>query len=464
MIEKLEIPRVVIAASGSSAGKTMITAGLARCLSRRGLKVQTFKVGPDFIDPQYLALASGRPCVNLDSWLMSGEDVLRDFEHYTRDADLALIEGVRSLYDSAEPLDIRGSTWSIADMTKSPIMLVIDISGINMGAAAIAKGFSTLMEGVEVRGIILNKARGKTHAIKAKAAVENMVKLKVLGVIPKLQSLEVEMRHLGLVPAMERRSIADEVIDLWSDVVEERVNVDKVIEIAKEAPPLTSIKSRLPDEEGAHQRVKIAIAIDEAFNFYYKQNIDLLKRFGADLVAFSPLRDSSLRDVSGLILGGGYPQLFLAKLQENNSIMLELRKLIEDECPTYAECGGLMYLCEEIVDFNGFKVKGVSIIPATCKISKTTRFLGYTLHRVIHDNVLSRVGDSVRGHEFHYSSIELKSDVKYAYEVLRGCGVNKQHDGIVVHNALASYTHILASSQEHLLKRFIENCLSFLKR
>ena len=464
MKEKIKIPRIVIAASGSSSGKTMITAGLARCLVKRGYRVQTFKVGPDFIDPQYLTMASGRPCVNLDSWLMREDDILRDFTYYARDADIALIEGVRSLYDSADPLSLKGSTWSIASIIRSPVILVIDISGINMGAAAIAKGFSTLMEGVEVKGVILNKARGKSHAVKAKEAIESMAKLRVIGVLPRLEELEVEMRHLGLMPVMERRVKAEEAIEKWCNAVNESINVDSIIEIAKNSPPLSAKALNPPYEEHIRQSVKIAIALDEAFNFYYKQNIDILKRLGADIVTFSPLMDSSLRGISGLIIGGGYPQLFLAQLQENESIMRSLKKLIEDECPTYAECGGLMYLCEEIVDFRGFKAKGVSIIPATCKMSKSTRFLGYTIHRVIRDNVLSKTGGKVKGHEFHYSSIEVKGDVKYAYEVLRGYGIDGKHDGIVIHNALASYTHILASSQEHLFKRFIENCLMYSKR
>ena len=464
MIEKIDIPRIVIAASGSSSGKTMITAGLARCLVKRGFKVQTFKVGPDFIDPQYLTMASGRTCVNLDSWLMREDDILRDFTYYARDTDIALIEGVRSLYDSADPLSLKGSTWLVASIIKSPVILVIDISGINMGAAAIAKGFSTLMEGVEVKGVILNKARGKSHAVKAKAAIESMAKLRVIGILPRLEELEVKMRHLGLTPAMERRVKAEETIEKWCSMVNENIDVDSLIEIAKSAPPL-SIKAFKPPYEACNrQSVRIAIALDEAFNFYYKQNIDTLRRLGADIVTFSPLMDNSLREVSGLIVGGGYPQLFLAQLQENESIMMNLKKLIEDECPTYAECGGLMYLCEEIMDFRGFKAKGVSIIPATCKISKSTRFLGYTIHRVVQDNVLSKTGSEVKGHEFHYSSIEVKGDVKYAYEVLRGYGINGKRDGIIIHNALASYTHILASGQEHLFKRFIESCSAYSKR
>jgi len=463
MTEKINIPRLVIAASSSSAGKTMITAGLARCLVKRGFKVQTFKVGPDFIDPQYLALASRRPCVNLDSWLMREEDVLRDFAHYAHDADIALIEGVRSLYDSADPLSLKGSTWLVADIIKSPIILIIDISGINIGAAAIAKGFSTLMEGVEIKGVILNKARGKGHVVKAKSAVESMAKLRVVGVLPRLEELEVEMRHLGLMPAMEKRVKAEEAIERWSNIIDENVNVDYVIEIAKTAPPLSIEMSNPSYEACNHHSIKVAIALDEAFNFYYKQNIDMLRRLGADIVTFSPLMDNSLEEISGLIIGGGYPQLFLAQLQENTLMISCLKKLIEDECPTYAECGGLMYLCEEIIDFSGFKARGVAIIPATCRISRSTRSLGYTIHRVIHDNVLSRSGDSVKGHEFHYSSIELRSDVNYAYEVLRGYGIDGRHDGIIVHNTLASYTHILASSQENLFRRFIESCLHYSK-
>ncbi|MEM4424710.1 MAG: cobyrinate a,c-diamide synthase [Candidatus Nezhaarchaeales archaeon] len=464
MVERIAIPRVVIAGSGSSSGKTMITTGLARCLAKRGLKVQTFKVGPDFIDPQYLTLASGRPCVNLDSWLMTEEDVLKDFIEYSQDVDLVLIEGVRSLYDSAEPLSLRGSTWSIANIIKAPIILVIDVSGINIGAAAIAKGFSTLINDTKIMGVILNKVRGKAHTIKARAAVEGMAKLKVVGAIPKLEDLKVEMRHLGLVPAIEKKLIANDIIEKWCHLIEESVDVDKVIEIAREAPTLVLEKPLPRLTEQSNLKVKVAVAFDEAFNFYYKQNLDVLRRFGAEIVFFSPLRDSSLKGSSGLIIGGGYPQLFLAELQGNASIMLELKRLIEDECPTYAECGGLVYLCEEIEDFEGRRAEGLSIIPAKCRMNRHSRFLSYTHHKVIHDNVLSTSGAEVRGHEFHYSTITVNGDVKYAYEVLRGFGIDGKHDGIVIHNALASYTHILASGQEHLLKRFVNNCLHYSRR
>lgn len=462
MVKIITIPRVVIAGSGSSSGKTMITAGLARCLTKRGFKVQTFKVGPDFIDPQYLTLASGRACVNLDSWITTEDYVLRDFAHYSQDADIALIEGVRSLYDSAEPLNLKGSTFSIASITRSPIVLVIDVSGINIGAAAIAKGFSTLIDGVEIRGVLLNKARGRFHAIKARAAVESMTKLQVLGVIPRIEALKVEMRHLGLIPAMERRSAINKIIEKWCSLIEENVDVDEIVKITERAPPLT-MKEHPSLVKRPDRKVKIAIALDEAFNFYYKQNLDALRCFGADIVFFSPLRDSSLSDVSGIILGGGYPQLFLAVLQSNTLLMRELKKLIEDECPTYAECGGLIYLCEEVEDFDGRRARGLSIIPAKCKMSRLSRFLGYTHHRVICDNVLSTPGTEVKGHEFHYSSITVESDVKYAYEVLRGYGIDGKHDGIVIHNALASYTHVLASGQERLLERFVNNCVHYSK-
>lgn len=463
MVEKVNVPRVVIAGSGSSSGKTMITAGLARCLVKRGFKVQTFKVGPDFIDPQYLTLASGRPCVNLDSWIMSEDCVLRDFAHYVQDTDIVLVEGVRSLYDSAEPMSFRGSTWSIASIIKAPIILTIDVSGMNIGAAAIAKGFSTLVSDVKIMGVVLNKVRGKLHALKTKIAVENMAKLKVIGVIPWIEDLKIEMRHLGLVPAIERWSAISKVIDKWCNFIEENVDIDEVIKIAQEAPTLTLDKPLQSIEQG-NSKVKVAIAFDEAFNFYYKQNLDVLRWLGADVIFFSPLKDSSLKNVSGIFLGGGYPQLFLVELENNTSMAHELRRLIEDGCPTYAECGGLMYLCEEVEDFEGRSAKGLSIIPARCKMSKYSRFLSYTHHRVVCDNVLSTPGAEVRGHEFHYSTITVDEDVKYAYEVLRGYGVDGKHDGIVIYNMLASYTHVLASGQEHLFKRFVDNCLRYSRR
>jgi len=462
LAELLDIPRIVISASGSSSGKTMISSGLAKCLVKRGFKVQTFKVGPDFIDPQYLTMASGRQCVNLDSWLMSEEEMLRDFVEYARGADIALIEGVRSLYDSGDPLSLRGSTWLVAKVLRAPVLLVVDVSGINMGAAAIAKGFSTLTEGVRVEGVVLNKVRSFIHMVKAKAAVEKMAGIPVIGAIPVLSELKVEMRHLGLRPALEKRAKALESIEKWREIVECNLNVRLIEDIAKSAPPIRL--ERKTSRRRPKGKVKVAVALDEAFNFYYRQNMDLLEALGAELVPFSPLTSSSLSEASGVLMGGGYPQLFLVQLEGNESLRRSLKKLVEDECPTYAECGGLMYLCEEIEDFSGVKVRGVSVIPGRCSISRSTRFLGYTRHRVVRDNPLSKAGGEVKGHEFHYSSIEVRGEVKYAYEVLRGYGVDGRHDGIVTHEALASYTHVLASGQEHLFERFLEKCLAYSRR
>ncbi|MEM0332664.1 MAG: AAA family ATPase, partial [Archaeoglobaceae archaeon] len=215
------IPRIVVAAANSGSGKTMITCGIARALKKRGFKVQTFKVGPDFIDPKYHTLASGRCCANLDSWLMDEGTILKDFSYYCSDADIAIIEGVRSLYDSSDPLSTKGSTYSVAKILKAPIILTIDVRGLNMGAAAIVKGFKTLFD-ADIRGVILNSSRGERHELKAKKAIEEFTGIEVLGAIPRKKELEIEMRHLGLVTVEELEKSAEEKIKIWAEVVEER--------------------------------------------------------------------------------------------------------------------------------------------------------------------------------------------------------------------------------------------------
>lgn len=451
----MKIPRVVISAANSGSGKTMITCGIARALRRRGYKVQTFKIGPDFIDPKYLSLASGRRCVNLDSWLMDEKTVLRDFEIYAQDADIALIEGVRSLYDSADPLSLKGSTFSIAKILDAPILLVVDIRGLNLGTAAIVKGFTALFD-AGIRGVILNSSRGEKHEEKARKAVEELLKIDVLGVIPRMREVEIKMRHLGLITVEETRSEAQRKIERWSEIAEERINLDRIVDIANSS-------SKLPDlrdcEKECGSSVKIAVAYDKAFNFYYTQNLDILRRYGAELNFFSPLSEE-FPECDGIIIGGGYPEFFAHEFNKKNASLL---KRIEEECPTLAECGGLMFLCEEL-HIDDKVLPGLGVISAEAVWDINRRFLGYTKWDVVEANPLSQPGKSYAGHEFHYSYLNLNEEVKFAYEMRRGYGINGRYDGIVIHNTLASYTHHLFSGQEALAKNFINACREFKRK
>lgn len=452
----MRIPRVVISASNSSSGKTMLTCGIARALRKRGYRVQTFKVGPDFIDPQYLSLASGRKAVNLDSWLMSEDVILRDFEKYCDGADIAVIEGVRSLYDSSDPLSLKGSTYSVANILKAPILLTIDIRGLNMGSAAIAKGFASLFN-ANIRGVILNFARSESHELKAKRAVEELAKIKVLGVIPRKKELEIGMRHLGLITVKEIEKEAENRIEKWAEVVEERLELEELLRIAEEAGELTEVDEEARNEEF---NVNVAIAFDKCFNFYYAQNLDYLRSLGANLRFFSSIENGSFEDIDGIIIGGGYPEIYAGEFDRET--MKSLKKKIEDECPSYAECGGLMYLCRRIIA-SGKEFEGVNLIPADVVLDISRRFLGYTRARVVRDNVISLKNDTILGHEFHYSYLDPIDDLKFAYELERGYGIDGKRDGIILHNCLASYMHVLFSNPR-MPRRFLEMCRNYKRK
>ncbi|MCS7130403.1 MAG: hydrogenobyrinic acid a,c-diamide synthase (glutamine-hydrolyzing) [Archaeoglobaceae archaeon] len=448
----MQIPRILISASNSSSGKTMLTCGIARALRMRGYEVQTFKVGPDFIDPKYLSLASGRRAVNLDSWLMSEEEILRDFEKYCEGADLALIEGVRSLYDSSDPLSLKGSTFSVAKILKAPILLTVDIRGLNMGTAAIVKGFASLFS-ANIQGVILNSSRGERHEFKAKKAVEELAKIKVLGAIPRKKELEISMRHLGLITVEEIEKEVEEKVKKWAEIVEERLDLDELLKIAESAEELPEVKERY---EKKNFEANIAIALDKSFNFYYAQNLDKLKALGAKLSFFSTLEDELFEEIDGIMIGGGYPEVFAKEF--NKKTMRALKNKIEDDCPTYAECGGLMFLCKKIV-VGGEKFEGVGLIPAEAILDLSKRFLGYTKAKVVEENVISGKGEKLLGHEFHYSYLDLENDMKYAYELERGYGIDGIHDGIIIHNCLASYMHMLFPKES--VGRFLEKCKEY---
>lgn len=449
----MRIPRVVISASNSSSGKTMLTCGIARALRKRGYEVQTFKVGPDFIDPKYLTLASGRRAINLDSWLMTEEEILRDFESYCEGADLAIIEGVRSLYDSSDPLSLKGSTFSVAKILRAPILLTVDIRGLNLGSAAIVKGFASLFE-ADIRGVILNSSRSERHELKARKAVEELAKIQVLGTIPRRKELEIGMRHLGLITVEEIEREVEEKIEKWAEIVEQRLNLEELVRIAESAEEIPDIRESVEKKE---PDVSIAVALDKCFNFYYAQNLDRLKALGANLKFFSPL-EPHFPEADGIIIGGGYPEIFAGEF--DRVAMRLLRERIEDSCPCYAECGGLMLLCDKLV-VEGKKFKGVGLIPAEAVLDLSKRFLGYTRARVVEDNVLSEKGDIVLGHEFHYSYLDA-TDFKYAYELERGYGIDGVHDGILVHKCLASYIHVLFSERQ--VRKFVENCRKYGRR
>lgn len=451
---------VMIAGDRSGSGKTSITLAIAAILSR-SMNVQTFKVGMDYIDPSYLTAATGRPCRNLDSFVLSTDEIKQVFDHGRQGADMVLVEGVRGLFEGAAALDDQGSSASIAKLLKIPVILVVSARSITRSAAAIVKGFQSFDEGVDIRGVILNKVAGEKHIAKATSAIEHYCGLPVIGSIPRLPEMELTMRHLGLVPYIEGKDDKTfrDRIDSVKTMIGEHVDFGRLSSVAATLDPPETFQPAFSRDDVSGAR--IAVALDRAFNFYYADLFDILPATGADCVTFSPLADS-LPDADGYIIGGGYPELFLEELAENASMREDVLNAARRKTPIYAECGGLMYLTDRIVlhpGWRGMKEKqsfpmcgvhaGTSSLPAG-------RVVSYVEGESSRENPLGAA--HFRGHEFHYSKVDLKAGASYAYTLSRGVGIQGNFDGAVVFHSLGSYTHLHPVSSRGMFACFTRSC------
>jgi len=450
---------LLITGDRSGSGKTSITLALAALLAKEQA-VQTFKVGMDYIDPSYLTAASHRPCRNLDSFAMDEETIRMIFTHGCRGADLALVEGVRGLYEGAEALGDIGSTASIAKTLGLPVVLVVSAQSITRSAAAIVKGFQKFDPEIRIAGVILNNVKGTSHKEKAVAAIEHYCRVPVIGAIPRMDEMGLAMRHLGLVPFREGQRSMEfrEKIDAITRIIGSYVDLDR----------LTSLMEDVPDRNGTDaafatiaSEIRIGVALDEAFNFYYADLFDLLPALGADVIPFSPVHDR-LPDADGYIFGGGYPEIFLAELEANERMCSAVREVSGNGIPIYAECGGLMYLTERIRIEKDLGGNIVNRSAGMCGV-----FSGET--RIPARRVVSYVeGTSstgslfgaarFRGHEFHYSEVLLDKATRYAYRLSRGKGIRNNCDGATVRNTLGSYTHLHPVPCRQMFAHFVGRC------
>ena len=436
--------RAVIAGTGSTVGKTTISTGIMRALSNE-YHVQPFKAGPDYIDPTYHGLATGNVSRNLDSFFMTDGQIREAFERGMKvsKAKFGIIEGVRGLYEGISSLEDVGSTSSIAKALNAPVILILNARSLVKSAAAIVIGFKTLDPSIKIEGVILNHVKNRKHYLKAKEAVEKLANTPVIGGIPRNEMIKVEQRHLGLVPAVERENILQS-IEKWGIEMAQNLDLDALIAIMKNSEKLS--KGREPLwEEGNGKKVKIGIAMDEVFTFYYKENIESLEANNAEIIQFSPLHDEELPDVDGVYIGGGYPEIFAKDLENNQSMRDSIVKFHRDGNPIYAECGGLMYLSKSI---NGIDMCNVFNYPS--KMTKNVQALSYVISEAQKDNIILKKGEKFRGHEFHYSKIDIEnSNPDYAFKILRGKGISKSQDGLMEKNTVASYvhTHVAACPQ-----------------
>lgn len=436
----MQIPRLVISAPHGRSGKTTVAIGLASAFARRGLRVQPFKKGPDYIDPSWLGEAAGRPCRNLDLFLMDADSVLERVACACQSADLALIEGAHGLYDG---LDGEGanSTARLAVTLQTPVVLIVDATRMTQSVAALVQGFRDFDPRVRLAGVIANQVSSPRHRAKLADALARHTGIPLLGALPRDPSLSIPDRHLGLVPRDENEQLLP-VVERVRAAVEASVDLDALLGLARSAPALPVGPHCPSPMPRAH--VRLGIARDRAFTFYYMENLEALRAAGAELVCLDTLKDRALPDVDGLYLGGGFPEMFLEELEVNEALRADIRAAIGEGLPVYAECAGLMYLARRIA-WRGRSAAMVGALPCDVEVTERPQGHGYVRARVTGANPCFPVGTELRGHEFHYSRVVNLGPARFAYRLERGRGVADGRDGLVVGNVLAAYTHLHAA-------------------
>ncbi|MDD2701756.1 MAG: hydrogenobyrinic acid a,c-diamide synthase (glutamine-hydrolyzing) [Sideroxydans sp.] len=461
--------RMLISAAHKSSGKTMVSIGLCAALAARGHAVQPFKKGPDYIDPMWLGQAAGHACRNLDLYLMENDDVVATFARHA--SEVNLVEGNKGLYDGLA-LDGSNSNAALAKLLDLPVMLVIDARGMTRGIAPLILGYQAFDKDINIAGVILNNLGGKRHESKLRQVIEHYTDVPVIGAIQHDERLSIVERHLGLMPSNESH-VANAKIKQIGEAIAEQVDLDKLLELSRKEPLPTPHKasvSALPYGD----KVRIGIARDRAFGFYYADDLDALETAGAELVPFDALRDAHLPEVDGLYIGGGFPETCATELAANTAMRGEIRQAIAGGMPTYAECGGLMYLSRSLT-YEGRTFDMVGAIPGDVQMHAKPIGRGYVHLKEDAEHPWPRPGTNphpnplpegeganvrnnclIRAHEFHYSSLEnLPPDSRFAYHVERGHGINGDRDGIIINNLLASYTHLRTIGSCYWATRFV---------
>ncbi len=451
----MNLPRIILGGTSSRAGKTLVSIGLMRALRSRGYKVQPFKIGPDFIDPSYHKFATGRPSRNLDSYLMKNRDIVEVFQRNGKNADIAVIEGVMGLYDSHDAMDEKGSTAEVAKILKAPVIIIANVERISRTAAAFVLGYKLFDKAVDIKGVILNRVGSEKHAQKARLAVEKLACMEVVGVMPRSESARIPERHLGLVPAYEMKAV-EKLFDFLAEFIETYVDVDRILEIANAASELPEVKENALYRPRNNYGVKLGVMRDKAFTFYYEDTLDAFAASGAKLIYINSLRDKKLPDIDALYIGGGFPEIFADALERNKKLREHIFSFCESGKPVYAECGGLMYLGEKLLNKKNEEYEMVGFLPITTRMQDKFQALGYVRNVVARDNPLSKKNDVLIGHEFHHSKVELNGKVKYAYKTMRGRGIDGKRDGILLKNTLASYMHLHVLSYPKMVKNFLD--------
>jgi cobyrinic acid a,c-diamide synthase len=457
-------PLLIIAGTTSGVGKTTISLAVMHALkNKKGLLVQPFKIGPDFIDPSYHKIITGKESRTLDAWFMGKDGIISTVENATKDVDIGIVEGVMGLFDGMSGRNDFASTAYVAKILNVPIILVVDAAKAARSIAAMIFGYLNFDKKLKIIGIILNNVSGPKHAKYLIEACKSSINVPILGIVERDFDLKMDERHLGLIPSYElERSKRNKIVRLANKVSEE-IYYEKILSLI--IPRKSKLNKPISGEHKAPKLVKIAIALDNSFNFYYNENLNMLRNLGAEITFFSPINDNRIPDdISGLVLGGGFPEVMADKLNSNQSMLKSIRKAAEQGIPTYGECGGLMYLTKSIAGYKNSKkhFQMVGIIDARTKMTgKLT--LNYTMADM-NSSTLGKI-ENIRGHEFHYSKIEdLPSDSKYAFSMKRGIGIDGgKHDGILIHNCIASYMHLHFYDRRFPTK-WIKSCIEFQRK
>ena len=460
---QLSTGRLVIAGVTSGVGKTTISLAIMHGLRKSGFKVQPFKVGPDFIDPSYHSVVCGRSSHNLDPWLMRESGVRETFDESVDGSDIAIIEGVMGIYDGVSGRNDYASTAHVARLLRAPVILVIDASKAARSLAAVAYGIIKFDPRLKIAGIIINNVGSDKHESFIREAFAQKIRTPIVGLVRREASIRLEERHLGLVPAVEVSRGKRFDISRIASRVADQLDLGSIRAIAKQSSrgPKKAGNARRNNRQGV---TKIAVALDQSFNFYYPENLELLRRNGAVLSFFSPVTDKRPpSDIDGMMIGGGFPEVLADKLEENRQMADVISRQVNDGMPLYAECGGLMYLTRSIrgygSDGRGFRMAGV-IDADTVMTKKLT--LNYTLA----ESAPSAIGAGrLRGHEFHYSALEnVSNDSRFAYTMLKGKGATGLKDGFLAQNCLASYMHLHFAGKPSAARQFVKFCASYSRR
>jgi cobyrinic acid a,c-diamide synthase len=447
-------PRLFISAAHKSSGKTTVTVGLAAALAARGLKVQPFKKGPDYIDPLWLTAATGRECRNLDFHTQPPHAIRQAFERFSQGADISLVEGNKGLYDGVD-LEGGNSSAMLATWLDAPVVLVIDCAGMTRGVAPLLLGYKAFDAEVNIAGVILNKVSGPRHEKKLRDVIAHYVGIPVLGAVHRGPAMEIMERHLGLIPANEAAE-AQAAIARLRDAVAAQVDLDALLDLAASATPVETFPPPAPAAPA--RDLKLGVARDAAFGFYYPDDLDALRGAGAELVFVDTLNQPRLPDgLDGLFIGGGFPETQAEWLEANRSLRADIRARAEAGLPIYAECGGLMYLSRAIV-WKGERRDMVGLIPGETVMYKAPQGRGYVRLRETAAFPWPRLEDGpgvVPAHEFHHSRLEsLEGEPVFGYEVIRGAGIAEKRDGLIVRNTLATYAHMRSVGPSPWAPRF----------